>query len=97
MRAKFDAAGHYDDFEVDRVVAVDMDPNARQSELLSALEPVVDRLLKQYKAARERLLSARSHNDKKAADHRISDLELPRAYRKNFRFHPELPGATATM
>ena len=44
LRAKLDAAGHYDDFEVDRVVAVELKPNAKQSELVAALEPVVDRL-----------------------------------------------------
>src|SRR5208337_3206087 len=43
LRAKLDAAGHYDDFEVDRVVAVELNPNAKQSELAAAVEPVVDR------------------------------------------------------
>ena len=54
LRAKLDAAGHYDDFEVDRVVAVELNPNAKQSDLVAALEPVVDRLLKRYKAAQGR-------------------------------------------
>ena len=53
LRAKLDAAGHYDDFEVDRVVEVELNPNAKQSDLVAALEPVVDRLLKRYKAAQE--------------------------------------------
>ncbi len=44
LRAKLDAAGHYDDFEVDRVVAVELKPGAKQSELVAALAPVVDRL-----------------------------------------------------
>jgi type I restriction enzyme, R subunit len=39
---------------VDRVVAVELNPNAKQSELVAAIEPVVDRLLKRYKAAQER-------------------------------------------
>lgn len=51
LRAKLDAAGHYDDFEVDRVVAVEMKPDAKQSELVAALAPVQDRLMKRYKAA----------------------------------------------
>src|SRR6185295_6991194 len=42
LRAKLDAAGHYDDFEIDRVVAVEFNPNAKQSELAAAVEPVVD-------------------------------------------------------
>src|SRR5207302_11204314 len=30
LRAKLDAAGHYDDFEVDRVAAVELNPNSKQ-------------------------------------------------------------------
>ena len=41
LRAKLDAAGYYDDFEVDRVVAVELKPGAKQGELVAALEPVV--------------------------------------------------------
>jgi len=48
LRAKLDASGHYDDFEVDRVVAVELNPNSKQSELVAAVEPVVDRLHRRY-------------------------------------------------
>ena len=65
LRSKLDAAGHYDDFEVDRVVRVELKPDAKQSELLKALEPVVDRLLKRYKAAQESLKTAREKSDDK--------------------------------
>lgn len=68
LRAKLDAAGYYDDFEVDRVVAVELKPGATQGELVAALEPVVDRLLKQYKAAQEALRSARESGDDSAAE-----------------------------
>ena len=54
LRAKLDAAGHYDEFEVERVVRVELNPNGKQSELAAAVEPVADRLLKRYKAAQER-------------------------------------------
>jgi len=60
LRAKLDGAGHYDDFEVDRVVAVELDPNAKQSELVQALEPVLDRVMKRYKAAQESLKAAQT-------------------------------------
>ena len=60
LRAKLDAAGYYDDFEVDRVVAVELNPNAKQSELVAALNPVQDRLIKRYKAAREILQAAQA-------------------------------------
>ena len=63
LRAKLDAAGHYDDFEVDRVVAVELKAGAKQSELVAALEPVRDRLMKRYKAARDALKAAKEEND----------------------------------
>ncbi|MCF8210832.1 MAG: DEAD/DEAH box helicase family protein [Rhodoferax sp.] len=58
LRSKLDGAGHYDDFEVDRVVKVELNPAARQSELIAALEPVQDRIMKRYKAAVEELKAA---------------------------------------
>ena len=58
LRAKLDGAGHYDDFEVDRVVAVELKTNATQAELLKAIEPVVDRLMKRYQSAQRALQSA---------------------------------------
>jgi len=59
LRAKLDGAGHYDDFEVDRVAAVEMDTHAKQSELIAALEPVQDRIMKRYKAAVAELKAAK--------------------------------------
>ena len=67
LRAKLDAAGHYDDFEVDRVVAVELKPDATQGELLKALEPVVDRLMKDYKAAQAAMKLAKEKNAEAAA------------------------------
>lgn len=66
LRAKLDAAGHYDDFEVDRVVDVELNPNARQSDLLKALAPVEDRLMKRYKAGQEALKAAKEKEDEAA-------------------------------
>ncbi len=67
LRAKLDAAGHYDDFEVERVVAVELNPNAKQSDLLAAIAPVEDRLMKRYKAAQEALKAAKDKQDEAAA------------------------------
>ena len=67
LRTKLDVAGFYDDFEVDRVVEVELNPNAKQSELAGALEPVVSRLLHHYKGAQERLKIARAKDDTKTA------------------------------
>ena len=66
LRAKLDAAGLYDDFEVERVVAVEINPNAKQSELIAALEPVRDRVIKRYKAAQTALKAAQEAKDDKA-------------------------------
>jgi type I restriction enzyme R subunit len=65
LRSKLDAAGHYDDFEVDRVVEAEM-KGEKQSELLKALEPVVDRLMRRYKTAQEALKAAREKQDEAA-------------------------------
>jgi type I restriction enzyme R subunit len=79
LRAKLDSAGHYDDFEVDRVVEVEMNPNAKQSELINALEPVQDRLMKRYKAAQAMLADAKAKRDAtatKAAQDELAALVL---------------------
>jgi hypothetical protein len=52
MRAKLDATGYYDEPEVDRVAAAELDPNSRQSDLVRAFEPVADRLMRRFKAAK---------------------------------------------
>lgn len=78
LRSKLDAAGHYDDFEVDRVVEAEM-KGEKQSELLKALEPVADRLMKRYKAAQDALKAAREKNDEtaiKAAQDELNTLLL---------------------
>ena len=74
LRAKLDGAGYYDDFEVDRVVAVTLKSNAKQSELVNALEPVVDRLTKRFKAALEALKTAQATNDKKSIEAAQNEL-----------------------
>ncbi|MBV5307542.1 MAG: hypothetical protein J0652_12700 [Desulfobulbaceae bacterium] len=76
LRTKLDAAGHYDDFEVERVVKVVLNPNVKQSDLVEALEPVVDRLLKKYKAAQERLKAAKARGDKAAAKEAQDEIDV---------------------
>ena len=67
LRAKLDASGYYDDYEVERVVEVEMNPKATQGDLIAALEPVADRLLRRYKQAQEKLKQARATNNQQAA------------------------------
>lgn len=52
LRAKLDSSGHYDDYEVDRVALIELNPKATQGQLVAAIEPVADRLLKRFKAAK---------------------------------------------
>jgi type I restriction enzyme R subunit len=67
LKAKLDASGHYDGFEVERVVAVELNPRAKQGDLIAAIEPVADRLLRRFRAAQDGLLIARERNDDEAA------------------------------
>ncbi|HRQ77527.1 MAG TPA: type I restriction endonuclease [Gemmatimonadaceae bacterium] len=68
LRAKLDAAGHYDDHEIERVVEVLLNPRAKQEQLAKALEPVADRILKRYAAARADFEDATVRKDGEAAE-----------------------------
>jgi type I restriction enzyme R subunit len=68
FRAKLDAQGYYDDFEVDRVVAVELNPKSKQGDLIAAIEPVADRILKKYKQAQDELKAAQSKADEKVIE-----------------------------
>jgi type I restriction enzyme R subunit len=67
IRAKLDAAGHYDDFEVERVVQVELNPRSTQGDLVAAVEPVADRLLKQFAAAKAAFVATTAMEDAKGA------------------------------
>ena len=58
LRAQLDGMGYYDDFEVDRVVAIELDPQASQKELAAAIAPVADRLMKRFKALQAAIKAA---------------------------------------
>ena len=63
LKTKLDVQNHYDENEIDRVVGVLLNPNAKQSQLISALEPVAQRLMNTYKEARQKLRDAENYND----------------------------------
>jgi type I restriction enzyme R subunit len=67
LRAKLDASGHYDDFEVERVAKVETDPRGTQAQLSSAIAPAADRLLRRYRAAQLERAAALDGGDDKAA------------------------------
>lgn len=75
LRAKLDASGHYDDNEVERVVQVELNPTARQGDLVAALEPVADRLLRSYREARERRNAAKERNDAETIKNAQDEIE----------------------
>ncbi|NOU95629.1 type I restriction endonuclease subunit R [Paenibacillus sp. LMG 31456] len=83
LRAKLDATGNYDDNEVERVVLVEMNPKASQSELSAALEPVADRLLKRYKAAKNLLLIAKSKQDTKGEQEAQNEINALILFKRN--------------
>ena len=66
LKAKLDGLGYYDEFEVDRVVEVELDPRAKQSDLVAAITPVADRLLRGFKDAQERQRVAQASNDQRS-------------------------------
>jgi type I restriction enzyme R subunit len=75
LRSKLDGAGHYDDREVDRVVAIELDPNGKQSELIAALGPIVERVLKRYNAAKAVWAAAKQTGDDAAAAAAKSEMD----------------------
>jgi type I restriction enzyme, R subunit len=74
LRQKLDATGYYDEFEVDRVVAVELNPKSKQGDLIAALEPVISRLLVRYKEAQTAFKIAEAKQDSDAARHAKDEL-----------------------
>jgi type I restriction enzyme R subunit len=83
LRAKLDAAGHYDDFEVGRVVKAELNPNAKQSDLVVAIMPVADRLLRAFKDARERQRIAEGEDNTNAAQQAKDEMNALLLFRSD--------------
>lgn len=83
IRAKLDAAGYYDEHEVERVVAVEMNPESAQYQLNAALEPVADRLLKRYAAAKKNLQDAQDRKDAKAAQEAQDEMNALQLFKSD--------------
>jgi type I restriction enzyme, R subunit len=83
LRSKLDNAGHYDDFEVERVVTALVKPDAKQAELIGALKPVMDRLVKQYKAAQQRYRAAKEHEDAHASQASWDEMEALQLFKRD--------------
>ena len=82
LKAKLDAQGHYDAFEIERVVKVLLDPGSKPSQLIAALEPVAQRLMHAYREARLAFRHADESHDAdglKAAKDELDALALFRS------------------
>jgi type I restriction enzyme R subunit len=76
LRAKLDASGFYDDFEVERVLNAELNPQSKQGDLVAALEPVADRLMKRYEAYRTAVKAAQLRQDGTAAKAAQDELDV---------------------
>ena len=83
LRTKIDGYGFYDDPEIERVVAIELDPNAKQKQLEAAIAPVADRLLKQFSAAKADLKAAEDAGDETAATAANDKMNVLQQFRKD--------------
>lgn len=83
IRAKLDATGYYDEPEVERVTVAESRANPRQSELQAAIAPVADRLVRRYKAARERRRVADAQGDQNAAQSAKEEMEALELFKRD--------------
>jgi type I restriction enzyme R subunit len=63
LRNKLDSQGFYDESHINAVVSVELNANAKQSELIKALEPVVSRIQSKYKTAKDKINIAKAKGD----------------------------------
>ncbi len=83
LRTKLDATGYYDEFEVNRVVEVEMNLSARQKDLEAAIAPVAQRLLNRYTAAKAHYKAAEAADDQKAAQAAKDEMESLILFKKD--------------
>lgn len=104
LRAKLDAAGFYDDQDVEKLVAATMKTDAKHSDLGRILEPVADRVVKRHREAQVRLKAAEDVSQEEAAQEirdEIASLELFKAdvstFQNLYTFHSQIVdfGSTA--
>ena len=76
LRQKLDGGSFYDQFEVDRVVTVELDPHATQGQLIATVEPVAQRLLTLFRQAQDRFRAANADGDKNAAKEAKDEMDV---------------------
>jgi type I restriction enzyme R subunit len=90
LKETLDATGYYDEGQVDRVVAVLLNPNAKQSALIAALEPVVAPLLLRYQFWRDEKTKAEAGQDQDAEQAAQNQLDALILFKRNLGAYQRL-------
>ena len=87
LKTKLDAQGHYDEFEIERVVKVlleaSLSDKTRQSQLMGAIEPVAQRLMTLHQEARLAYRQAEEINDGDALKRAKEELDALTLFRSD--------------
>ena len=87
LKTKLDAQGHYDEFEIDRVVKVLLEDalsdKVRQKHLFGAIEPVAQRLMMLHKEARLAFRHADEINDGETSKRAKEELDALTLFRSD--------------
>ena len=87
LKTKLDAQGHYDEFEIERVVKVLLEAThsdkVRQKHLFGAIEPVAQRLMMLHKQARLAYRQAEEINDVEASKRAKDELDALMLFRSD--------------
>lgn len=90
LKAKLDEAGHYDDYEIDRVVEVELDPTSVQGDLNKAIGPVAQRLLDLFSAAKKAWKQAVEAKDESAARDAKMEMERLQLFRGDMQAYQRM-------
>ena len=83
LKTKLDSQNYYDEFEIDKVVKVLLDPKSKQSQLQSSLSPVASRLINEYMESRLALKQAEEINDKEGVQSAQDEINSLLLFRKD--------------
>ncbi|WP_167644701.1 type I restriction endonuclease [Mameliella alba] len=90
LKAKLDEAGHYDEYEIDRVVEVELDPTSVQGDLNKAIGPVAQRLLDLFSAAKKAWKQAVEAKDESAARDAKMEMERLQLFRGDMQAYQRM-------
>ena len=85
LRAKLDALGLYDEYEIDTVVKAVVNSDSKQKEYDAAITPVADRLLKRYSKARQDRVHAQSAGDEKSEKAAKETMDMLVLFKKDIQ------------